>query len=267
MTVTPEITAAAAAAPAAPAPGRAQVLELRKASKVYPGSPPVRALDRVSLEVVEGEMVSIVGPSGSGKSTLLHLIGALDRPSRGTVRVAGADLRALRDPELSALRAIRIGFVFQQFHLLEGLNARDNVAAGLLYRGVAPALRRRRATDALARVGLGHRLGHRPSELSGGEKQRVAIARAVVGEPAIVLADEPTGNLDSATGAEVLDVFRSLHAAGHTIVLITHDPQVAAAAPRTVSLRDGRVESDHPTRTAPTTPGPGRSPAHLEGRR
>ena len=151
--------------------------------------------------------------------------------------------------------------MFQQFHLLEGLSAEDNVAAGLLYRGVAPAERRRGAADALERVGLGHRLGHRPSELSGGEKQRVAIARAVVGEPAIVLADEPTGNLDSATGAEVLDVFRTLHLAGHTIVLITHDPQVAAAAPRTVSLRDGRVESDHPTTPAPTAPGPDRSHA------
>jgi putative ABC transport system ATP-binding protein len=258
MTATPEIAPAGTATAAAT---RARVLELRKASKIYPGSPPVRALDRVTLDVVEGEMISVVGPSGSGKSTLLHLIGALDRPSRGTVRVGGADLRALGDPELSALRASRIGFVFQQFHLLEGLSARDNVAAGLLYRGVARAERRRRAADTLARVGLGHRLGHRPAELSGGEKQRVAIARAVVGEPAIVLADEPTGNLDSATGAEVLDVFRTLHMAGHTIVLITHDPQVAAAAPRTVSLRDGRVESDHPTRPGRTAPGPGRSPA------
>jgi putative ABC transport system ATP-binding protein len=223
------------------------VLELRKASKVYPGSPPIKALDRVSLNVVEGEMVSIVGPSGSGKSTLLHLIGALDRPSRGTVRVAGADLRKLRDPQLSSLRATRIGFVFQQFHLLDGLSALDNVAAGLIYRGVAPAQRRRRAADALQQVGLGHRLSHRPAQLSGGEKQRVAIARAVVGEPAIVLADEPTGNLDTATGREVIDVFRALHFAGHTIVLITHDPQVAAAAPRTVSLRDGRIESDEVT--------------------
>jgi putative ABC transport system ATP-binding protein len=186
----------------------------------------------------------------------LHLIGALDRPSRGTVRVAGADLRALRDPELSALRASRIGFVFQQFHLLEGLSALDNVAAALIYRGIARTERRRRAAAALARVGLAHRLRHRPSELSGGEKQRVAIARAVVGEPAIVLADEPTGNLDSATGAEVLELFRSLHVAGHTIVLITHEPQVAAAAPRTVRLRDGRIESDHPTRPAPTEPEP-----------
>jgi putative ABC transport system ATP-binding protein len=234
----------------APRPGASSagglpvVLELRKASKVYPGAPPVRALDRVTLDVVQGEMVSIVGPSGSGKSTLLHLIGALDRPSKGTVRVAGADLRKLRDQELSALRASRIGFVFQQFHLLDGLSALDNVATGLVYRGVGLAERRRRAADALEQVGLGHRLGHRPAQLSGGEQQRVAIARAIVGQPAILLADEPTGNLDSGTGAEVLDLFRSLHFAGHTIVLITHDQQVAAAAARTVRLRDGRVERD-----------------------
>jgi len=220
------------------------VLELRKASKLYPGSPPVRALDRVSIQVTEGEMVSIMGPSGSGKSTLLHLIGALDRPSKGTVLIAGADVRRLRDPELSALRGQRIGFVFQQFHLLDGLSAIDNVASGLLYHGVTGGERRRRAADALTKVGLGHRLRHRPSQMSGGEKQRVAIARAIVGEPAIVLADEPTGNLDTATGEEVIGVFRDLNAAGHTIVLITHDAHVAAAAPRTISLRDGRVESD-----------------------
>jgi putative ABC transport system ATP-binding protein len=236
-------------AAAAPPP----VLELRKASKLYTGAPPVRALDRVSLVVHEGEMVSIVGPSGSGKSTLLHLVGALDRPSRGTVLIAGADVRKMRDPELSALRGQRIGFVFQQFHLLEGLSAVDNVASGLLYRGVAGPERRRRAAEALDKVGLGHRLRHRPSELSGGEKQRVAIARAIVGEPAIVLADEPTGNLDSTTGEEVLGVFRSLHAAGHTIVLITHDMHVAAAAPRTISLRDGHVESDRWVRTGVTS--------------
>jgi putative ABC transport system ATP-binding protein len=234
-----------AGGPAAPIdPSGPPVLELRKASKLYPGSPPVRALDRVSLQVGEGEMVSIVGPSGSGKSTLLHLVGALDRPSRGTVLIAGSDVRRLRDPELSALRGQRIGFVFQQFHLLEGLSAVDNVASGLLYRGVPGPGRRRRAAQALDKVGLGHRLRHRPGELSGGEKQRVAIARAIVGEPAIVLADEPTGNLDTATGEEVLGVFRRLHTAGHTIVLITHDLHVAAAAPRTISLRDGHVESD-----------------------
>jgi putative ABC transport system ATP-binding protein len=223
------------------------VLELRRASKTYPGSPPVRALDRITLDVDRGEMVSIVGPSGSGKSTLLHLIGALDRPSRGTVRIAGADVRKLRDTELSALRALQIGFVFQQFHLLDGVTALDNVATGLVYRGVTRAERRQRAAEVLARVGLGERQGHRRSQMSGGEQQRVAIARALVGEPAIVLADEPTGNLDSATGASVLELFCDLHRAGHTIVLITHDREVAAAAPRTVHVRDGRIESDEVT--------------------
>ncbi|HEY8545204.1 MAG TPA: ABC transporter ATP-binding protein [Acidimicrobiales bacterium] len=220
------------------------MLQLRDAVKEYPGSPPVRALDGVSLDVVTGEMVAIVGPSGSGKSTLLHLIGALDRPSRGTVRVAGADLSRLDDRRLSALRARRIGFVFQRFHLLPGLTAADNVATGLLYRGVPGRERRARAVRALERVGLGHRASHRPPQMSGGEQQRVAIARAIVGEPAIVLADEPTGNLDTATGREILDVFGDLHRAGTTIVLITHDPTVAAHAPRVVALRDGRVESD-----------------------
>ena len=222
----------------------APVLQLRNAVKEYPGSPPVRALDGVSLDVVTGEMVAIVGPSGSGKSTLLHMIGALDRPSQGTVRVAGSDLSRLNDPQLSALRARRIGFVFQRFHLLSGLTAADNVATGLLYRGVPGRERRDRALRALERVGLGPRATHRPAQMSGGEQQRVAIARAIVGGPAIVLADEPTGNLDTTTGREILDVFGALHEAGTTIVLITHDPAVAAHAPRVVALRDGRVESD-----------------------
>jgi putative ABC transport system ATP-binding protein len=194
--------------------------------------------------VQRGELVAVVGPSGSGKSTLLHLAGALDRPSSGTVSVAGADIGRMDDAELSALRAWRVGFVFQQFHLLDGVTALENVAAGLLYRGVAPTERRRRAADALDRVGLSHRLGHRPAHLSGGECQRVAIARAIVGEPALVLADEPTGNLDSATGAEVIDLFRRLHAGGTTIVVITHDRVVAGALPRCIEVRDGRIETD-----------------------
>ncbi|GAA1359343.1 ABC transporter ATP-binding protein [Catellatospora chokoriensis] len=227
------------------------VLQLDGVTRTYPGG--VTAVHGVDLTVDRGELVAVVGPSGSGKSTLLHLVGLLDRPTAGTVRLAGFDTGALHDRSLSALRARAVGFVFQQFHLAPGVHALDAVADGLLYTGVPRGARRARAAETLRQVGLAERLTHRPHELSGGERQRVAIARALVKQPEVILADEPTGNLDSVSAAAVLDLLRQSHAAGTTVVVITHDQGIAQSLPRRVEMRDGRITRDTADRKAYAT--------------
>jgi putative ABC transport system ATP-binding protein len=220
---------------------------LENVRRIYPGSPPVRALDGVSLSIDQGELVGVVGPSGSGKTTMLNVLGTLDRADSGLVSIDGQDVRKLNDRQLSALRARRIGFVFQQFFLTPGVTALDNVAGGLLYTGMRLRKRRARARDTLTRVGLADRLHHKPNQLSGGQRQRVAVARALAGRPALLLADEPTGALDSVSGAAVLKLLHELRDLGTTIVVITHDHNVAAELPRQVHILDGKIESDERT--------------------
>ncbi|MEN8113160.1 MAG: ABC transporter ATP-binding protein [Actinomycetota bacterium] len=240
MTSAPSTTAPSSATPG----GAGTVLSLANVTKTYPGTPPVHALAGIDLDIRAGELVAIVGPSGSGKSTLLHVIGTLDRATNGAVSVAGYDVDDLNDRQLSSLRSRHIGFVFQQFFLLAGETALDNVADGLLYTGMALSERRKLAEHALGQVGLAHRMQHDATKLSGGERQRVAIARALVGSPSIILADEPTGNLDSRSGEDVVRLIEDLNTTGTTIVVITHDNDIAARFPRRVSLLDGRIVED-----------------------
>ena len=220
------------------------VLEITDVFKSYPGSPPVTALAAVDLVIHAAERAAVLGPSGSGKTTLLHVAGTLERPSSGSIRIGGQEISALSDAELSAVRGRRLGFVFQQFHLLDHLDAVQNVALGLLYRGEQARDRRAAAVDALDRVGLGHRLDHKPAQLSGGERQRVAIARAVAGHPDLVFADEPTGNLDSVAGGQIIDLLVGLTVDGTAVVVVTHDPVVATAMDRRVVMQDGQIIAD-----------------------
>ncbi|MFG2268261.1 ABC transporter ATP-binding protein [Streptomyces sp. WAC 01325] len=220
------------------------VLDLVDVVREFPSDPPTRVLHGINLTIEQGELVAVVGPSGSGKSTLLALLGTLDRPSSGTLAVAGHPVDRLNEAQLAVLRARDIGFVFQQFFLMPGLSAVENVATGLLYSGVEPSERRRRATGVLKTVGLGHRLQHKPNQLSGGEQQRVAIARAVAGAPRLLLADEPTGALDTHSGREIVELLRTLNSRGTTVVVITHDAELAGSFPRRIGIRDGRIAFD-----------------------